>query len=69
MTRRLRSTAAPRSISSPIGHPFEDFSVLRDDLRAIVERDVDLVVKRAIRNPYFREVALSQAETVYVANV
>lgn len=65
MTRRLRSTAAPRSISSPIGHPFEDFSVLRDDLRAIV----DLVVKRAIRNPYFREVALSQAETVYVANV
>ncbi|WP_106507309.1 nucleotidyltransferase family protein [Brachybacterium timonense] len=49
--------------------PFEDFCALRDDLRAIVKRDVDLVVKRAIRNPYFRESALSQAETVYVANV
>lgn len=49
--------------------PFEDFCALRDDLRDIVERDVDLVVKRAIRNPYFRESALSQAETVYVAAV
>ena len=49
--------------------PFEDFCALRDDLRAIVKRDVDLVVKRAIRNPYFRESALSQAETIYVANV
>ncbi len=49
--------------------PFEDFCALRDDLRGIVDRDVDLVVKRAIRNPYFRESALSQAETVYVADV
>lgn len=49
--------------------PFEDFCALRDDLQEIVNRDVDLVVKRAIRNPYFRESALSQAETVYVADV
>ena len=49
--------------------PFEDFCALRDDLRAIVQRDVDLVVKRAIRNPYFRESALSPAETVYAADV
>jgi len=49
--------------------PFEDFCALRDDLRAIVQRDVDLVVKRAIRNPYFRESALSQAETVYDVDV
>ncbi|SNC62467.1 hypothetical protein SAMN05445756_0702 [Kytococcus aerolatus] len=49
--------------------PFEDFCALRDDLRGIVGRDVDLVVKRAIRNPYFRESALSQVETVYVADV
>ena len=49
--------------------PFEDFCALRDDLRDIVDRGVDLVVKRAIRNPYFRESALSQAETVYVADV
>lgn len=49
--------------------PFEDFCGLRDDLREIVQREVDLVVKAAIRNPYFRESALSQAETVYVADV
>lgn len=49
--------------------PFEDFCALRDELREIVNRDVDLVVKRAIRNPYFRESALSQSETVYVADV
>jgi len=49
--------------------PFEDFCALRDDLRAIVQRDVDPVVKRAIRNPYFRESALSQAETVYAADI
>ena len=35
--------------------PFEGFYALRDDLSRIVERDVDLVVKRAIRNPYFKE--------------
>lgn len=49
--------------------PFEDFCALHDDLRAIVKRDVDLVVKRAIRNPYFRESALCQTETVYAADV
>lgn len=49
--------------------PFEDSCALRDELREIVNRDVDLVVKRAIRNPYFRESALSQSETVYVADV
>lgn len=49
--------------------PFEDFCALREELREIVERDVDLVVKRAIKNPYFRESALGQAETIYVADV
>lgn len=49
--------------------PFEDFCALRDDLRAIVQRDVDLVVKRAIRNPYFRESAVNQAEIVYASDV
>ncbi|WP_054951901.1 nucleotidyltransferase family protein [Flaviflexus massiliensis] len=49
--------------------PFEDFCALRDDLRTIVNRDVDLVVKRAIRNPYFRESALRQAKVVYVADI
>lgn len=49
--------------------PFEDYCALRDQLREIVDRDVDLVVKRSIRNPYFRESALAHAETVYVADV
>ena len=49
--------------------PFEDFCALRDELREIVDRDVDLVVKRSIRNPYFRDTALAQAETVYGADV
>lgn len=49
--------------------PFEDFCALRDDLRAIIHRDVDLVVKRAIRNPYFRESAVNQAEIVYASDV
>ena len=48
---------------------FEDFCGLRDELRKIVNRPIDLVVKRAIRNPYFRDAALAQAEIVYVANV
>lgn len=49
--------------------PLEDFCALRDGLSRILERDVDLVVKRAIRNPYFRDSALAQAEVVYVADV
>lgn len=49
--------------------PFEDFSALRDELGAIVQRDVDLVVRRAIKNPFFREAVLAQAERLYVADV
>lgn len=48
---------------------FENFCALRDEFREIVKRDVDLVVKRAIRNPFLRESELSDAETVYVADV
>ncbi|MDP9807073.1 putative nucleotidyltransferase [Trueperella bonasi] len=35
----------------------------------ITRRNVDLVVKRAIQNPYFRKEALAQAERLYVAEV
>ncbi|BDQ39759.1 MAG: hypothetical protein E6Y21_12955 [Cutibacterium avidum] len=49
--------------------PFEDFCGLRDELRGIVDRDVDLVVKRSIRNQYFRDSALAQPEAIYVADV
>ena len=42
---------------------------MRDELRGIVDRDVDLVVKRLIRNQYFRDSALAQPEAIYVAYV
>ncbi|WP_144829094.1 nucleotidyltransferase family protein [Kocuria rhizophila] len=47
--------------------PFEAFCALREELARIVGRDVDLVVERAIRNPYFRDSARAQAKTLYVA--
>lgn len=49
--------------------PFEDFCALKDELQAITERDIDLVVARAIKNPYFRESALDQVERIYVAEL
>ena len=49
--------------------PFEDYSALREELQGIVNRKVDLVVRRAIRNPYFRDAALAQAETLYAADL
>ena len=42
---------------------------MRDELGGIVDRDVDLVVKRSIRNQYFRDSALAQPEAIYVADV
>ena len=47
--------------------PFDDYFGLREALTEIVGRDVDLVVVRAIRNPYFKASALSSAEDVYAA--
>lgn len=49
--------------------PFEDFCTLKEELGAITQREIDLVVKRAIRNPYFRESALKNAELVYAATI
>ncbi|MDO5627241.1 MAG: nucleotidyltransferase family protein [Mobilicoccus sp.] len=49
--------------------PFADYCSLRDELQRIVERDVDLVVKRSIRNPYLRDSILAHAEVVYVADL
>lgn len=48
--------------------PLQDLCGLRDDLERIVERDVNIVVKRAIRNPSFRDSALAHTKTIYVAN-
>lgn len=42
-------------------------SALRDDLMSIVKREVDLVVKEALRNPYRRKEILTHREAIYAA--
>ena len=46
---------------------FEDYFGLREALTEIVGRDVDLVVARAVRNPYFKAAAFNSARDVYAA--
>ena len=45
---------------------FDDYTGLQQELSRIVSRPVDLVVRRAIRNPYFRASVEKYAEDVYV---
>ena len=49
--------------------PFEDFCALKEELQNITQREVDLVVARAIENPFFKESAFAQAENIYVADI
>lgn len=44
---------------------FDDYFELREALVQIAGRNVDLVVARAVRNPYFKASALSSAQDVY----
>lgn len=44
---------------------FDDDTGLQQDLSRIVARPVDLVVRRAIRNPYFRASVERHAEDIY----
>lgn len=46
---------------------FEDFFGLREELARITQRDVDLVVARSVRNPYFKAATSSSARNVYAA--
>lgn len=45
--------------------PSKDFLGLLDALRQITGREIDLVDESSIRNPYFRQSALSTARLVY----
>lgn len=45
---------------------FDDYTGLQQELSLIVGRPVDLVVRRAIRNPYLRASVEKYAEDVYV---
>ncbi len=44
-----------------------DFSPMREELIAIVGRDVDLVEKRGLRNPFRRHHILTHREIIYAA--
>ena len=44
-----------------------DLVTMREDLIAIARRDVDMVVKEALRNPYRRKEILSNREVIHAA--
>jgi uncharacterized protein len=44
-----------------------DLVDMRDELATLFGRDVDIVSKRALRNPYRRREILDSAETLYAA--
>jgi predicted nucleotidyltransferase len=46
--------------------PFDDYFGLLESLTELLERKVDLVVGRSMRNPNFRESALRQARDVFI---
>lgn len=47
--------------------PFDDYFGLREALSAIAGREVDLVVARSVRNPYFARSAFEGARDLYAA--
>jgi predicted nucleotidyltransferase len=49
------------------GEHAEAYFGLMEDLQALFGRSVDLVVERAITNPYFRQAVDETRETVYAA--
>lgn len=46
---------------------FQDYFDLKFELERILGRGVDLVVERAVRNPFFRASAVESAQDVYAA--
>lgn len=44
-----------------------DWSEMRDQLQAIFGRDIDLVEKGALRNPYRRRAILAEHQVIYAA--
>lgn len=51
----------------PPGQRADAYFGLLEELQALLGRPVDLVVARAIRNPYFREAVEMTREVVYAA--
>ncbi|GAB3582211.1 hypothetical protein GCM10027406_24650 [Leifsonia lichenia] len=46
---------------------FDAYFGLKEDLEALLERRVDLVMANAVNNPYFAKSALATAEEFYAA--
>lgn len=55
------------SFEPDAGWDLWDLVDLRDDLIAIAGRDVDMVIKEALRNPYRRKEILSNREIIHAA--
>ena len=55
------------SFEPEAGWDLWDLVIMRDDLSALVGRDVDMVVKEALRNPYRRKEILSNREVIHAA--
>lgn len=55
------------SFEPEAGWDLWDLVTLREELISIVGREVDIVVKEALRNPYRREAILSQRVVIHAA--
>jgi uncharacterized protein len=51
----------------PEGSRADSYFGLLEDLQELLERPVDLVVRGAIRNPYFAEAVEAESELLYAA--
>jgi hypothetical protein len=51
----------------PSGQPFECYFGLREELEQLLGRPVDLVVTRAISNPYFLKSISGHRQVLYAA--
>ena len=47
--------------------PFDAYFGLKEDLEKLFARRVDLVMTKALRNPYFEATATANAEELYAA--
>lgn len=52
---------------APEGARAEQYFGLLEELTALLGRPVDLVVERAIRNPYFRQSVQASRQPIYLA--
>ncbi len=46
-----------------------DFCSLKEELGRITQKPIDLVIRSAIRNPYFKESVFADAQLVYASKV